>query len=173
MALPIAPPPPSEGPFVHVVRVTWGDCDPALIAYTGRIPGYALEAIDAWWTHHIGLDWYRLNVDHGVSTPFVHLDVDFRATITPRHPLDCVVDLLKLGTGSVTFSVRGLQDGRLCFESRFVCTFVETRTFRKIPIPPEIRVAVQHRVRPAATPSSRGAAGEPGIQGHDASGSGR
>ena len=31
----------------HVIRVTWGDCDPARIAYTGRLPVFALEAIDA------------------------------------------------------------------------------------------------------------------------------
>ena len=138
----------SDDPFVHVIRVSWADCDPALIAYTGHIPGFALEAIDVWWEHHVGIDWYRLNVDHGLSTPFVHLDIDFRSPVTPRHPLQCTVDLVKLGNSSVTFAVGGVQDERLCFESRFVCVFVETRTLAKMPIPSEIRAAVAHRERP-------------------------
>lgn len=33
-------------PFVWQRRVGFGDCDPAQIAYTGRIPDFALEAID-------------------------------------------------------------------------------------------------------------------------------
>lgn len=131
------------------MRVTWADCDPAFIAYTGRIPTFALDAIDAWWSHHIGIDWFRLHVDHGFSTPFVHLDFDFRAPVTPRHPLDCNVDLMKLGTSSVTFAVRGMQDGRTCFESRLVCAFVQTETMKTISIPPEIRDAIAHRVREA------------------------
>jgi hypothetical protein len=32
--------------FTHAIRVGWADCDPARIAYTGRIPYFALEAID-------------------------------------------------------------------------------------------------------------------------------
>ena len=35
--------------FAHSVRIGWGDCDPAKIAYTGRLPWFALEAINAWW----------------------------------------------------------------------------------------------------------------------------
>ena len=49
-----------ESGFVHAIRVGWADCDPARIAFTGRIPYFALEAIDAWWEHTVGLDWYRL-----------------------------------------------------------------------------------------------------------------
>ena len=46
----IAPAGEGSGPdtFVHEIRVGWGDCDPAKIAYTGRLPAFALEAIDAW-----------------------------------------------------------------------------------------------------------------------------
>ena len=32
--------------FVHPVNVTWADCDPAKIAYTARLPYFALDAIN-------------------------------------------------------------------------------------------------------------------------------
>jgi len=39
--------------FIHRIRVRWADCDPASIAYAGQIPRFALEAIEAWWEHHV------------------------------------------------------------------------------------------------------------------------
>lgn len=128
-----------DGAFVHTIQVRWADCDPALIAYTGRIPCFALEAIDAWWAEKIGYDWYRLNLDRNMGTPFVHMDMDFRSPITPRHPLLCDVRLTKFGRTSMTFRVVGRQDGELCFEGNFVCVSVTAETFSAEPPPEDIR----------------------------------
>jgi acyl-CoA thioesterase FadM len=125
--------------FIHTIRVQWSDCDPARIAFTGRIPYFALEAIDAWWQAHVGEDWYVMNIDRDVGSPFVHLSIDFRAPVTPRHLLECRVRLLRIGESSVRFSVRGLQGGTLCFEGEFVEAFVATSAHRKMPIPQWIR----------------------------------
>lgn len=129
-------------PFVHRIRVGWADCDPARIAYTGRLPAFALEAIDAWWERHVGDDWFRLNLDRDIGTPFVHLDLDFRAPVTPRHPLDCAVSLTKIGESSIGFHVAGSQAGTLCFEGNFVSVFVEAHSFRKIVVPADIRATI-------------------------------
>ena len=43
--------------FVHRIRASWADCDPAKIVYTGRLAWFALEAINAWWEHHGGAGW--------------------------------------------------------------------------------------------------------------------
>lgn len=129
--------------FTHVITVRWADCDPAKIAYTGRLPNFALEAIDAWWGVHTGYDWFHGNVDRNVGTPFVHLSMDFRSPVTPRHPLVCEVRLLRLGESSIRFSVRGLQDGVLCFEGEFVEVFVEADAHRKIPAPDDMRTKLE------------------------------
>jgi acyl-CoA thioesterase FadM len=125
--------------FRHRIIVRWADCDPARIAYTGRIPYFALEAIDAWWGEHTGDDWYSMNVDHDRGAPFVHLSVDFRSPVTPRHLLELEVRLLKLGESSIRFSVMGFQDGVLCFEGQFVQVYVEADAHRKTSIPDEMR----------------------------------
>jgi 4-hydroxybenzoyl-CoA thioesterase len=136
-------------PFTHRIRVGWADCDPARIAYTGRIPYFALEAIDAWWDRAVGEDWFRMNVDRNVGTPFVHLSLDFRAPVTPRHPLDCLVRLIRLGESSVRFRVTGHQDGTLCFEGEFVEVFVAAGTLRKIAAPAPIRAVLERLLAPA------------------------
>ena len=133
------PAPTVDTVFIHTVDVRWADCDPARIAYTGRIPYFALEAIDVWWEHHVGEDWFRMNIDRNVGTPFVHLSIDFRSPVTPRHRLHCKVRLLRLGESSVRFSVHGFQDGTLCFEGQFVEVFVEAGGLTKIPAPEDIR----------------------------------
>jgi acyl-CoA thioesterase FadM len=133
----------AEGaPFTHRIRVGWADCDPARIAYTGRIPYFALEAIDAWWAWATGEDWFRMNVDRNLGTPFVHMSLDFRAPVTPRHPLLCTVRLIRLGTSSVRFRVEGFQDGRLCFEGEFVEVFTDAVEHRSIAAPPLIRARI-------------------------------
>ncbi len=132
--------------FIHQITVRWSDCDPARIAYTGRIPYFALEAIDAWWEHTIGLDWYRLNVDEEIGTPFVHLSMDFRKTVTPRHKLFCFVKLIALGNSSVRFSVVGNQDNQLCFEGEFVEVFVDAAIHQKRGIPKKFRQVLVEKV---------------------------
>lgn len=125
--------------YFHEIKVRWSDCDPAKIAYTGRIPYFALEAIDSWWEHFVGQDWFRMNVDKDIGTPFVHLSVDFRSPVTPRHPLVCQVDLIRLGSSSVRFRVTGRQDGTICFEGEFVEVFVAAEAHEKIAVPDDIR----------------------------------
>ncbi len=141
--------PTNAAGFTHEIRVTWGDCDPARIAYTARIPWFALDAINAWWEHHLdGTGWFQMELDHNLGTPFVHMSMDFSAPITPRHPLICEVYPMHLGTSSIRFAVNGRQDGTLCFKGQFVCVFTIADEFRSQPAPEKIRRVVEPLLRP-------------------------
>ncbi len=131
---------PDQTPhFVHEIRVTWGDCDPAKIAYTARLPWFALDAINAWWEAHLGGDgWFQMELNRDVGTPFVHMSLDFSAPVTPRHRLMCQVDPIKLGETSIGFRVIARQDGVVCFTGKFVCVFTVASEFRKRKAPAEI-----------------------------------
>ncbi|NVK31532.1 MAG: acyl-CoA thioesterase [Gammaproteobacteria bacterium] len=136
-------------PFSHSIRVGWGDCDPAAIAFTGRLPWFALEAIEAWWEHHFDGDgWYQLNIDHNLGTPFVNMNIDFRSPVTPRHSLDCSVQPIKFGYSSVTFEVKGRQQRRICFEGQFTAVFVVADRFKKTSIPPHIKAVLEANLKP-------------------------
>lgn len=131
-------------PYRHQIRVSWGDCDPARIAYTANIPAWALEAINGWWEAHLeGDGWYQMELDRGFGTPFVHLEMDFRSPVTPRHRLICEVRPVRLGESSITFRVDGFQDGALCFEGVFVCVFIVAGSLEKRPVPAEVRAIVE------------------------------
>jgi acyl-CoA thioesterase FadM len=132
--------------FEHGIRVTWGDCDPAKIVYTARIPWFALDAINAWWEHHTGDGWFQMELDRNLGTPFVSMSIDFRSPITPRHLLNCRVWPNRLGETSVGFHVEGRQDGRVCFEGDFVCVFIVARTFTKTSPPDHIRALIERHM---------------------------
>ncbi|MEL7116417.1 MAG: thioesterase family protein [Pseudomonadota bacterium] len=129
--------------YAHEIRVGWADCDPAQIAYTARLPAFALEAIDAWWEAHIGADWFRMNLDHNLGTPFVGLSMDFRSPVTPRHRLICKVAPTRLGSTSITFRVEGWQNDTLCFEGAFTEVFMIADAFKKTPPPDRIRKIIE------------------------------
>ena len=130
--------------YRHEIRVTWADCDPAKIAYTGRIPNWALDAINGWWEAHLDGDgWYQMEMDRGYGTPFVHMEMDFRHPVTPRHRLICEVAPVRLGTKSITFRVRGYQDGTLCFEGEFTSVFIVAAEFRSRAAPDEVRAIIE------------------------------
>lgn len=134
--------PPHTKRYEHEIRVTWGDCDPANIVYTARLPWFALDAINAWWEEHAGGGWFQLELDRGVGTPFVSMNMDFRAPVTPRHRLNCEVWPTRLGTTSIEFCVVGRQAGRICFEGKFVSVFIEPGKFAKTLPPDDIRELV-------------------------------
>jgi 4-hydroxybenzoyl-CoA thioesterase len=135
--------------FEHEIRVTWGDCDPAKIVYTGRIPGFALDAINAFWEHVLDGDgWYQMELDRNLGTPFVHMSLDFRRPITPRHRLICRVWPSAIGATSVRFRVEGRQADSLCFEGRFVEVFMNADKFVKR-APPD---SVVQRMTPYLAP---------------------
>lgn len=133
--------------FIHSIRVRWSDCDPALIAFTGRIPYFSLEAIESWWEAQLANDWYEFNIDHDIGMPFVHMSVDFRAPVTPRHVLDCSVSLIRLGGSSVRFRVQGRQQGVVCFEGEFVEVFVAAKAHTKTAVPADIRTKLEALVQ--------------------------
>jgi 4-hydroxybenzoyl-CoA thioesterase len=135
-------------PHEHEIRVTWGDCDPARIAYTARFTAWALDAINAWWEAHLGGGWYEMEFDHGFGTPFVHMSLDFRSPVTPRHRLNCKVWPAALGSRSITFGVEGYQDGTLCFEGKFTSVFIVAGGLHVQHAPDHVRAIVEPLVIP-------------------------
>ncbi len=131
------------GPFAHEVTIRWGDCDPAQIAYTANIPAWGLQAIEAWYEACLGVDWYAINLDNGIGTPFVHLDFDMHSTVTPREILSCKVYIRSVGRSSLAHRVECFQGERLCFTGQTVAAFVSATEMKPISIPPNMRESIR------------------------------
>lgn len=141
--------------------IGWSNVDPAQIAFTGNIPAFGLEAMESWVQKTVGASWFELNMDYGIGTPFVHLELDFKSPVLGRFPLRMTVEIEKLGTSSLGVCVRGSQLGhfeqtekpepqahaedeeRLCFVAHYVCVFVDAIKMTPLEIPPQIRRNLQ------------------------------
>lgn len=132
-------------PFVHRRRVRWGESDPARIVYTPRFLDYAMEAIESFFLDRLDAAFFEFNADHGIGTPFVHVELDFRSPLTPRDTLETEVRLARLGGSSLTFAVRGRVAERVAYEGRLVCAFVagSGAEIRPIPVPPAFRAKLE------------------------------
>ena len=131
---------------VFVQTIGWGDCDPAQIAYTANIPAWGLLAIEEWYRRCIGFDWYGLNFELGIGTPFVSLNFDFKAPVKPGSGLHIAILVSKLGNSSISHRVDGYQDDVLCFSGNTVAAFVNSSSMEPIPIPSNIRHSIQHYI---------------------------
>ena len=132
-----------QAPLLHEITVGWGDCDPAQIAYTANIPAWGLRAIEAWYKSCLGLDWYGINLDHGVGTPFVSLAFDFIAPVTPGAPLDLRVYVERLGCSSLSHLVEASQGAQVCFSGRTTAAFVDAGEMKPIAIPANMRRSIE------------------------------
>ena len=141
-AIPATP----AAPFRYLRTITWADCDPAQIAYTGNIPNWCLEALEAWYKAVLGANWFELNLDHGLGTPFVHLENDFKFPVTARHDLELIVRVSRLGSRSLAHTIEGRQGGTLCFTGSYASAMVAAVEMKAISLPPMMREAVERFV---------------------------
>ncbi|WP_372602880.1 acyl-CoA thioesterase [Actibacterium sp.] len=121
------------GKTVEITRtVPFGDCDPAGIAYTGKITNYAVEALDEFWKFALdGPGWFEMNVDQGFGTPFVSFKMEFSGPITPREKLLLRVSVSRQGVTSISFQVDAFQAGAPKFSSEMICVFAHKQTLEK------------------------------------------
>ncbi|TAK48653.1 MAG: acyl-CoA thioesterase [Xanthobacteraceae bacterium] len=124
-------------PYVYRKGVMWGDTDSAAIAYTGRFTYWTLEAIEMFLRERIGCDWYTINRERDLGTPFVNVSINFRAPVTPRESLLIEVVVSRVGASAVTCRLagRGESSNVLCFDATATFVFAENATLAKIPIP--------------------------------------
>ena len=137
-----------QAAFLHIIDPYWADADPAGIVYTGRFTDYALRAIDAWMEARTGAGFYRMNTEWGIGTPFVHTECDLRSPVRPGETLRIEVRVERVGSTSLTFSVKGygVNENRMRFEGRFVCVCVTAIDQASEPKP----IALDGRLRRAA-----------------------
>ncbi len=137
--------------YVHKRIINWGDTDAAQIVYTTRYTDFSLEAIEGWLRAVLGFDWYELNINRHMGTPFVHIDMDLKAMLTPQHTLYITVYVENIGRSSITFRLSGHRDdGVECYAGRFVCVVVTRDGEKPIPIPEDMRKCIEeYRCRTA------------------------
>jgi 4-hydroxybenzoyl-CoA thioesterase len=130
----------TAGIFTVKRIVSWGDCDPAGIIYTPRVFDFATEALEAFWREVIGVNWMDLNWVHHMGAPTVRAECDFIKALRPDMPVEIEVQVVKLGSASLTFALTCRDESRdTYFKATYVACTIARRDFKATPIPPDMR----------------------------------
>jgi len=133
---------PSSYEYRRMVR--YGDCDASRNYYTPRAIDYAVEAVEGWFEHLLGVSWADLVSRHDMEVHFVHAGCEFRKTLTAGETVRAHVVVVGVDRSTVTFTVSGVNHaGELCFRTTLTSCFVERRQFNQIPVPPEFRERIE------------------------------
>jgi acyl-CoA thioesterase FadM len=139
------PDPAAPGlPYCYSRRIQWGDADPALMAYTVRFLDFAMDAVDSWFRDVVGADWYRMNTEHGVGAPAVHVEMDFREPLRPGDLLTLAVHVEHIGRSSLGLRFEGrVGGGTPVYAGKLVHAFMDRQSMRSTPIPALFREPIE------------------------------
>jgi len=132
-------------PYIHWRTVSFGDTDAAAIVYTTRFTDYCMDAAESWFRKYLEIDWYKININQGMGTPVVHMELDFTSSLIGGDKLGVVVRVSKVGRSTVTLEFEGLRkrgesnEITSCFTAKFVHCFYSNAVAGAIPIPTKQR----------------------------------
>ena len=128
-------------PFVHTLRVRYGECDMQGLVFNANYLLYYDVAFTELWRVAVG-PWTAM-VERGVDVVVAEAALRFRAPARYDDEISLLIAVARLGTTSVTTGfeiVRG-DDRLLEGTMRHVC--VDARTWRKTELPDWIRSGLE------------------------------
>jgi acyl-CoA thioester hydrolase len=138
-------------PFVHELRVRYGECDPQGIVFNANYLLYFDVAFTELWRAAVG-PWQEM-VARGVDAVVADASLSFRAPARFDDELQLRARIAKLGRTSMTTEIDVVRDEQLLVSGtlRHVC--VSTETWQKTELPELVRSGLQPF---ASTPAAPG-----------------
>jgi acyl-CoA thioester hydrolase len=124
-------------PFVHELRVRYGECDPQGIVFNANYLLYFDVAFTELWRAAIG-PWQDM-VDRGLDAVVADASISFRAPARFDDELELRAQVTRIGTTAITTQIDVLRDRDVLVSGtlRHVC--VATDTWAKTELPDWIR----------------------------------
>jgi acyl-CoA thioester hydrolase len=128
-------------PFVHELRVRYGECDPQGIVFNANYLLYFDVVFTELWRAAVG-PWQEM-VTRGIDAVVAEANLSFRAPARFDDQLALRAQITRLGTTAITTAIDVLRDQELLVagELRHVC--VATDTWTKTELPGWIREGLQ------------------------------
>jgi acyl-CoA thioester hydrolase len=124
-------------PYVHRLRVRYGECDPQGIVFNANYFAYFDVAITELWRDELG--GYQQMMARGIDVVVGAASATFRTPARFDDELALELTVTHLGTTSMVSRIRVLRGDELCVEGEMRHVFVDLATLQKTPIPDDIR----------------------------------
>jgi 4-hydroxybenzoyl-CoA thioesterase len=123
--------------------IRFSHCDPAGIVYFVNFFDMIGAAVEDWFREVVGLPFQEMHLQRRVGFPIVNTGCEF---FRPCHLGDILVldlRIARLGRSSIDFEVRGRVKDDEKFVGRHKVAMVSLDTFKAIPIPGDLRLAME------------------------------
>jgi acyl-CoA thioester hydrolase len=128
-------------PFVHNLRVRFGECDPQGIVFNANYLLYFDVAFTELWRVAVG-PWMEMGDRHGVDAVVAEASVHFRGPARFDDELALSCQIARLGRTAITTEIDVLRDGVLLVQGRLRHVCVSNETWKKAPWPEQIRAGL-------------------------------
>ena len=124
-------------PFIHELRVRYGECDPQGIVFNANYLMYFDVAFTELWRAGVG-PWQEM-VSRGVDAVVANANVDFRAPARFDDLLQLRARVTRLGRTAITTEIDVTRGEELLVAGRLRHVCVSTETWQKTDIPDWVR----------------------------------
>ncbi|MFN6976617.1 MAG: acyl-CoA thioesterase [Gemmobacter sp.] len=136
--------------YTRVIPIEFNHCDPAGIVFYPRYFEMTNSVVENFFAEAVGYPFRRISMDEGCGVPTVRIGIDFRAPSRLGDLVAFTLDVVRLGTRSVTFRIAGRGDDGIRLEGRFTLVWVG-RDGKAAAWPEAIRARlIEHLVEDAA-----------------------
>jgi len=126
------------------MRVRYGECDPQGVVFNAHYFAYFDVALTELWREVAGS--YGAMMESGVDLQVVEATARYKAPARFDDEIDVTIEVARLGTTSMVTTLaihRADGDGALLVEGELAHVFVDSKALTKIPIPHDLRAALE------------------------------
>jgi acyl-CoA thioester hydrolase len=128
-------------PFVHELRVRYGECDPQGIVFNANYLLYFDVAFTELWRAAVG-PWQDM-VERGIDAVVAEANARFRAPARFDDILELRASIAELGTTAITTQIDVVRDDEMLVEGRLRHVVVDRSTWGKTEIPDWVREGLE------------------------------
>ncbi|GAC1318019.1 MAG: thioesterase family protein [Thermoleophilaceae bacterium] len=128
-------------PFVHEVRVRYGECDPQGIVFNANYVAYFDVAFTELWRAAIG-PWQDM-VDRGIDAVVAELNVRFRAPARFDEVIALGAAVRRIGMTSISTDIDISRAGEVLVEGQLRHVVVDATTWKKTEVPEWVRSGLE------------------------------
>ncbi len=128
-------------PFVHELRVRYGECDPQGIVFNANYLLYFDVAFTELWRAAVG-PWQEM-VARGIDAVVADARLSFRAPARFDDQLELRAQVTRLGDTSITTDIDVVRDERLLVAGRLRHVCIATDTWSKTGVPDWVRTGLR------------------------------
>lgn len=133
----------SRAEFSRSVRIRFSHCDPAGIIFFPQYLVLFNQLVEDWFNEGLGIGYADMIGRRQIGLPIVRLECDFQAVSRMGDEVTLCLSVERVGGKSLTLQLQCHDAGQVRVSARKVLVFTDLNSHRAIPIPADIRQALE------------------------------